>query len=209
MADPVGPNPVAQKESQATSHQQKRSRLGVIAGVVLLALLAAYAWGIVAGRLPADRRIDASAVGIIVVGCVIALFFARPEMVERVSRFEALGWKLEMENRQQQQSAQLKDIELILPILLPKKERKHLTNLAEGKTAGYKGNHEMRSELRRLRSLKLIDMVGDQHIQSMADGATFDLANYVRLTSLGTRWAERVKQLEAEIDSEAKAAGQG
>ena len=40
----------------------------------------------------------------------------------------------------------------------------------------------------------------------MADGATFDLANYVRLTSLGTRWAERVKQLEAEIDSEAKAA---
>ena len=78
-------------------------------------------------------------------------------MVERVRpglRPSAGNWKWKI--AQQQQSAQLKDIELILPILLPKKERKHLTNLAEGKTAGYKGNHEMRSELRRLRSLKLI-----------------------------------------------------
>ncbi len=209
MTDPTGLAGATHHEDQSNGNRRKRNPLGVITGAVLLVLLAAYAWGIVAGRLPADRRIDASAVGIIIVGCVIALFLARPELVERVSRFEALGWKLEMESRQQQQSAQLKDIELILPVLLPDKERKHLTNLAEGKTAGYKGNHDLRSELRRLRSLKLIDMLGDQHIASMTDGTTFDLANYVRLTKLGTRWAERVRQLEAELAQEAKAAGQG
>lgn len=184
-------------ESQAEA-EQKAHRSAGAAGVALLLLLAAYAIAVVLGRVPSDRRIDGSTLGMIAVGCVIAFFLLRPEMVERITRFEALGWKVEMENRQHQQGSQLKDIELILPVLLPETERRHLINLDDDRTAGYKGNHELRTELRRLRSLKLIEMQPGQSVGLMTDGAVFDLGKYVRLTKLGMRWAERVKQLEPE-----------
>ena len=192
------------KPSSARVHSHTRA---AIAGFVLLLLLAAYALAIILGRVPADRRIDTPALGIIVVGCLIALFLLRPELLERITRFEALGWKIEMENRQQQQDAQLKDLQLIIPLLLPPTERRHLINLADNKTADYKGNNDLRTELRRLRSIKLIEMQPEKNVSMMEDGSRFDLARYVRLTKLGEQWAERVKHMEAEAKQEAQAAG--
>jgi hypothetical protein len=204
MNPPQAPVPASPTNTRpAKTHVVSRTGVG---GVILLVLLASYAIAIIIGRVPADRRIDTPALGMIAVGCLIALLLLRPELLERITRLEALGWKVEMENRQQQQSAQLKDLELILPLLLPETERRHLTNLADQETAGYIGNHELRTELRRLRSIKLVEMRPDQHVAMMTDGAVFDLSSYVCLTKLGLRWAERVKQIDAETAKEAQAA---
>ncbi len=89
----------------------------------------------------------------------------------------------------------------LLPVLLPKNEQAHLVNLTRERTAGYRGNHALRSELRRLRSLGLISMRGDQHVGDMKDGLTFDLATYVKLTDLGERWARTIQDIDkAEAD---------
>jgi hypothetical protein len=72
---------------------------------------------------------------------------------------------------------------------LTNSEQKHLLNLHHGRTAGYRGNHEVRSELRRLRDLTLI--TNTEPIGSAEDGRTFDLAKLVQLTPLGITWAQR------------------
>ena len=97
----------------------------------------------------------------------------------------------------------------LLPMLLPKNERAHLINLARQRTAGYRGNHPLRGELRRLRSLGLIRMRPDQQVGHMKDGLSFDLANYVRLTDLGKRWARTIQQIEkAEAEQALEASRQ-
>jgi hypothetical protein len=87
-------------------------------------------------------------------------------------------------------------IGLMLPLLLPQAERQHLLNLANGRTTEYKGDHSVRSELRRLRSLGLIRMHRDRQVAQMQDGLGFDLVDYVELTELGKRWARKLQEIE-------------
>ena len=79
-------------------------------------------------------------------------------------------------------------------------------NLAHGSTANYKGNHNLRSELRRLRSIGLLCMRPNQQMSFIKDGMTVELANYVELTSLGQKWVRRIEDAES---AEAKAAAAG
>ena len=53
----------------------------------------------------------------------------------------------------------------------------------------------MRTELRRLRSIKLIEMKKDREVNQMRDDLGFDLADYATLTPLGDRWVKRIKEL--------------
>jgi hypothetical protein len=110
------------------------------------------------------------------------------------------SYKLEMLERvrekQAQQEDQIEEFRLTLPLLLPEKEQKHLTNLFRGQTGDYRGNGALRAELGRLKYLGLIEIRPGQHIRYMADGLSFDLAIYVKLTDLGKRWAIRIQQLE-------------
>jgi hypothetical protein len=89
-----------------------------------------------------------------------------------------------------------------LPILLPEAERIHLANLASANTKQYKGSHEVRTELRRLRSLKLVKMRSDKPIGDIGDGKMVDLADYVSLTELGQHWVDRIKEIEAAQKNE-------
>lgn len=137
-------------------------------------------------------------------------------MLREVRSLSFGGYKLEMlervKERQAQQEDQIEDIKLMLPFLLPLHERAHLVNLAQGRTAGYKGNSAVKSELRRLRSFGLIAMRPDQHVGYIKDGATFDLAFYVELTELGKRWVRKIRQIEkseAVLDEPAGALGDG
>lgn len=93
---------------------------------------------------------------------------------------------------------ELTDIQLILPVLLPEAERKHLFNLADKKTQNYKGTHQLRTELRRLRSVKLIKMRGDKEVGKIANDLTVDLSDFVELTDLGQRWVGRIKEIESD-----------
>ena len=85
---------------------------------------------------------------------------------------------------------------------LTNSEQKHLY----GRTAGYRGNHEVRSELRRLRDLTLI--TNTEPIGSAEDGRTFDLAKLVQLTPLGAQQAQQLdgmKKLPDDLQSANKA----
>ena len=67
-------------------------------------------------------------------------------------------------------------------------------------TQNNEGNHNLRTELRKLRTLQLIEST--RPIQDMRDGVSIDLKDYVRLTGAGRR--ERLKLPEA-VRSRARA----
>jgi hypothetical protein len=179
-------------------------RLALATVTALLAV--AYTVGIVSGLISEHRRIDFVSLAAISVAVVVVTLLLRPEVFERLKILEMSGFKLEMlekvREKQVKQESELEDIRLILPVLLPDKERKHMLNLAAGKTRSYKGNHDVRTELRRLRSIKLIEMRKDREVNQMQDNLAFDLADYARLTPLGDRWVKRIRELYETEGSE-------
>ncbi len=119
-------------------------------------------------------------------------------LLREVKTFSFGQLKLErIEERQKRQEKRLDDIQLILPLLLPEKEVQHIKNLFTHATAGYRGCHAVRTELRRLASIELLSRKTGQHISEIKDNAEFDLGKYVELTELGRRWAERIQEIEA------------
>jgi hypothetical protein len=97
----------------------------------------------------------------------------------------------------------------IRPVLerdLTNSEQKHLLNLHYGRTAGYRGNHEVRSELRRLRDLTLI--TNTEPIGSAEDGHTFDLAKLVQLTPLGIRRAQQLDEMKKPLANNLQSANE-
>jgi len=184
-----------------TPHQNEDAqprRIGwvrVSLAVLLCALVGAYSIGIVTGGISADRRIDVVHLGIIIFAVSVATLILQPEILRRFKALELKGFKLEMLEkvrvRQVEQENQLDDIRLMLPLLLPDTERKHLSNLSRGRTSAYQGSHTLRSEVRRLRYIGLIRMKKDKIVADMKDGLGFDLASFVELTPLGDRWVAR------------------
>ena len=169
----------------------------VIVGAVVLYLVEALR-----GRI---QRIDSGSVALLVVTGIVVVFVITPGVMDRLSQIEVSGIKFELLKREQlRQRNELDEFSLIFPILLPESERHHLMNLAYQRTTGYKGNHDVRTELRRLRSIGLIRMMPDQQVSQIKDGSTVDLAKYVGLTNLGRRWVQRIEDAERE---EAIAAG--
>jgi hypothetical protein len=102
-----------------------------------------------------------------------------------------------LREQQQKQAERLADIALILPLLLPDKEVRHVRNLFVKQTEKYQGSSSLREELRRLRSIGLIAKKPDRNIGDMRDGMTFDLADSVELTELGRRWAARIQEIQS------------
>jgi hypothetical protein len=178
----------------------------VAAGVIGVAVLA-YILALVMGALPERAHIDFAAIVLVVVAaaCVALLFSPKGnaallEALTRVRAIQFASLKVELEElraQQDEQTSRLEPLQLLAPLVLTNPERKHLLNLYYGRTAGYRGNHEVRSELRRLRYLTLI--TNTQPIGSAEDGRTFDLAKLVQLTSLGAKWAEQLDEMEKRL----------
>jgi hypothetical protein len=188
------------------SGETPKNELGQVKGrhiitAVLVSLSAlAYTIGVVAGFIPESHKLDTVGLAIIALAVVVVTVLVWPEGFGRLKLFELAGFRLEMlervKERQERQENQLDDISLILPLLFPATERRHLLNLAQGNTTGYVGHAPLRAELRRLRSITLIEMRDNRHVGDMRDGLTFDLADYVKLTPLGERWAKRITEIE-------------
>lgn len=162
-------------------------------GIPTLVLL--YVAAIVLGALPDDRRLNTGEV-IIVFAAGVTLFAALwPEIMERLTKVKLGSVEFELEElgkKQREQDANLDDIRFVLTLLLPLAERKHLENLWAGFTQHYEGNNILRTELRKLRALHLIENL--QPIQDIKDGAIVDLKDYVRLTDDGRRYLERINR---------------
>jgi hypothetical protein len=77
-------------------------------------------------------------------------------------------------------------------------ERKHLLNLARGRTSNYQGHHSLRSELRRLRWMGLLAMTPGHIIADIRDGLTQDLSLFVGLTPYGKDWVEVIRAMLAK-----------
>ena len=129
-----------------TPHQNEDAqprRIGwvrISLAVLLCALVGAYSIGIVTGGISADRRIDLVHLGIIIFAVSVATLILQPEILRRFKALELKGFKLEMlEKVREKQVEQEDDIRLMLPLLLPDTEQKHLSNLSGGKTSAYRG----------------------------------------------------------------------
>lgn len=85
------------------------------------------------------------------------------------------------------------DMGLLLPMLIPKPEQKHLLNIAHGRTQGYKGGGSLRSELRHLRSIGLIRKHPGRNIGELISDNVYDLADLVELTDLGKQWVTKLE----------------
>jgi hypothetical protein len=82
----------------------------------------------------------------------------------------------------------------LAPILIPEPERVHLLNIAHGMTQGYKGRGSLRSELRHLRSLGLIQRHPGRHIADLTSDNIHDIADVVELTDLGREWVAKLEK---------------
>jgi hypothetical protein len=186
------------------------SRLRIAIAALLMLLSAAYIMAIVAGNIPEARRVDGASLALAAVLVIAITIVLQPDLLDPLKGLEMSGFKIEMLERvrewEAEQAIELQDMPLMLPLLLPAAERKHLLNLACGATANYKGTHSLGAELRRLRSLELIRMRGDKRVAIMKDGLLFDPQNFIKLTDLGKGWSKRITETESR-DSEAVAPG--
>jgi hypothetical protein len=174
---------------------RSRSR-GFVAACLGLSVLA-YTLGVILGLIPEGQRIDVVLLGLLALVALVILLLLWPEAVGRVKIVEVAGFKVEMlelKEKQVEQRLQLEDIKLILPLLLPEPERKHLLNLARNPTTKYKKSHLVQDELRHLRSLGLIKMKANRTIGQLPD--EFELADHFETTERGKRWVSRYGELE-------------
>lgn len=176
--------------------------LRILFSILLLAGTVVYISFVLNGSIPSENRIDGTILLLIVSVIIVSILIIFPDSFRRLRLLEIGGVKLEMieeiKNNQAQQAAQLQDIILAISLSLPKTERKHLENLLNGKTANYIGNHNVRTELRHLRGLGLIEMVDADNnpVAKIENKSKFDLKEFVQLTKLGKKSIERIISLE-------------
>jgi hypothetical protein len=105
----------------------------------------------------------------------------------------------EVKRTQESQQDHLRVMEMVLPLLLPKPEQQHILNLGTGKTSNYQGNHLLRSELRRLRSMGLLEKHAGRNIGDIRDNLSVELSDYVYLTKSGKDWVTVIRKNEETL----------
>jgi hypothetical protein len=80
-----------------------------------------------------------------------------------------------------------------MAVAVPELLRNHLVNLASGRTSNYEGRGTLRSELRQLRDLGLVEKLPNRNIGDIQTGKTVDLSDYVKLTEFGKGWLQALK----------------
>lgn len=186
----------SEEKAQQTTPQAKGA-LRVVIATCLGLLILAYTLGVLIGLIPEERRIDTVHLGLIALVALIIVVLLWPEAVGRVKLVEVPGVKVEMlelKEKQVEQRLQLEDIKLILPLLLPEPERKHLLNLARNPSTRYKRSHVVQDELRHLRSLGLIKMKPNRTVGQLPD--EFELEDHFDVTERGRRWVARYGEIE-------------
>jgi hypothetical protein len=171
---------------------------GVIAACVVIAVLV-YIVGIVIGKVPAQHKLGGADVGILVVGILVGAALLRPQLLDRLTHFKLGSLEFELQQIQQDQKTQRDDLDnvrFILTLVLQHAEKEHLKNLMSGATQDYVGNHALRTELRRLRTLGLIANRKDQAIAGIKDGQRLDLKSVVQLTPRGKEYLEKIRDYE-------------
>lgn len=169
-------------------------------GILTLAYIAA----LVLGGIRPEARVDFATIVLATLCVVLIALLLSPgssnvigDTLSRVRNLQVASLRVELDAlrvRQDDQSSRLAVLQLLAPLVLSKSEREHLLNLHRSQTANYEGNHEVRTQLRRLRYLNLIS--NSLPIGTLADGAKMDVGTIVQLTALGKKWAEQLVEME-------------
>ena len=178
-----------------------------LVAVLVAALGLAYTVALVLGYIPEQRRIDMPNLFLLILAGACAGLIINPGILKRMTKFKLGDMEWELDNlklRQKEQAQQLDAINLLLPLMLRDQETADLRRLAEGKTKGYVGSHDLRTELRRLSTMGLIERRKDRKIGEMTDNRQLDVADFVRLTAFGERLVEKLKEIDEGQGGEAK-----
>jgi hypothetical protein len=185
------------REAEQNKERKRPSPYRWILAILILLPVLGYTVALVSGAINSSDKIDVADLGLIVLGILLTVALINPQILRRIRIFEFGSLKFELQEVRIEQNAQknaLDAIRTILGILLPKNEQDHLIYLFKNETAGYSGGQAMRTELRHLRSLALIEMCRDKDghfhiIEEMRSNMHFDLSDYVKLTDLGKQSA--------------------
>ena len=172
--------------------------LRVLIAIILVSFGVAYTIFVISGLIPESRQLSATHLLLLVVLSIVVTLLIAPQSLSRLKLLELSGFKLELKDVKEQQlrqSEELGNIRTVLPLLLPKAEQVHLTKLLNDTATNYKGTGILRTELRRLRSIELIQMTSKSNVGDLTDGKSFNLSDYVELTELGKKWAAQVSKL--------------
>lgn len=179
------------------THKNRSLPLGFRIGLIAFVIFGIfYTTAVLIGEITDKQKIDTINLGLIALVLLALLVLTRPKMFEQLSLVEVLGIKLQL-NRvlqaQAQQQNQLEDINLILPLLIPQSERKHLKELGSDQRNLYQGSSSLVQELRRLRSIGLVTGRSIHRLETTRD---FYLGDYIKLTEFGKLWLDRINQIE-------------
>ena len=177
----------------------------LLAAVICL-IAVGYTAGVVFGIIPQEQRIDATNLIILGLAALIGILLVKPDALDQLRRFKLAGFELEIEKikrGQERQQGHLEAISLLLPLVLQEVEAKHLCNLRDKNTASYEGHHAVRTELRRLATMGLIERMEGKLMRELKDNMKFDLASYVHLTPFGRRMVAQLEEIEnAKLDKQ-------
>jgi hypothetical protein len=190
------------RESEHVAFSISWKRALVAGGICVLA--SAYTFGIVIGLIPTERRIDGSTLVVLAFAGLLSTLLVNPNAFERLRRLKLAGFELEVEKLKQiqdQQQSQLDAISLLLPLLLNSGETTLLLDLSND-DATHLGSKELRTELRHLAAVELIERLPGRKVGEVKDGASVHLFNYVRLTSFGRRMVAQLTILKKRAADE-------
>ena len=180
-------------EDEVTADGRMQARWAIATGLVVVT--ASYILRVVLMPIPKGSRLDVAEIGLILMTGITACVILQPDLLLRVKNFKLLGLEVELERLredQRRQKDELDDVRMVLTLLLQEHEIGHLRNLYRGETGGYRGCGPVRSELRKLRDLRLIQMKDGRNISELWDGREMDLRELVEVTSLGRKALERL-----------------
>jgi hypothetical protein len=194
---PIPPNPPKSAYDKARNWTPTRS---VIAVAILLAV-AVYVVRIVAYGMDEKHRLTGADAAIVVVGILIGAILMQPQLLENIKHFKLGSIEFELQHlqrKQEKQQADLDGVRLALTLLVQESERGRLRKLKSGDTKDTIGSHELRTDLRRLRTLRLVQSVGERKIAELKDGQKLDLKNIVELTEDGKNYLDQLGDPEQD-----------
>src|ERR1700730_628679 len=164
-----------------------------------------YLYGILGGSITVDRRLDTTSIVLIIVAAGLVFLIIDPSAIEGLTSITFGSFKAEFAQLRRQQEVQQRQVDsmsAVLALLLTDEEQAQLLRLRRGQTPQHRGSHELRTLLRKLRGMRLLQMKTDQAgkimtISAMEDEKVVDLSEFLTLTDLGTRIAAELERIEA------------
>lgn len=168
-----------------------------LGAVAVIVAAVAYVVVVLNGTVPSAQKLGWTDLALVILAALIVVALLAPEGLRSVSRVH-IGNVLDLELRelrrgQEAQKQELDDLRFALTLLVVGPQRDALNDLERAGGREYTGNHEIRTDLRRLAAMGLVRRRPGRHIGELADGKRLNIADVLELTADGRRYLERVR----------------